>query len=165
MDCDRKMIYLAFYESGIKKKRAGYVIIFTRGESCEIQIFYNGKEIETENALCPVYVFKDGTSVRGEEIILSEGMAATNIKTGRRDFLQSGKSPDRLEAFYLEGVKNGVCGGRPDGQDPCWGMDVTAPESLCLEYTEEARKQNQPVPNLLMRGSLRRCRRPNCRNL
>lgn len=165
MNCERKVIYLSFYESRVKMKKAGYVVIFVRGELCEVQLFFNGKEIETEPKLCPVYVFKNGEQVRGEEVPLTEGMAVTNIKTSRKDFLQRGKNLDWLDAFYLEGVKNGVCTGRPDGQEPLFDMEVTVPGSLCLEYRSEVQKQNQPVPRLPAHGNLCRCRRPNCRNL
>ena len=164
MECDRKMIYLSFAETENREKRAGYVVVFVHGERCEVQIFYNGKE-RKEQVLRPVYVLKDGVRVQGEEITVTEGMAAVTIPANRMDFMHSGISLDCLNAFYLESGHHIVCGGRPDGQEPFFGRTVIVPESLRLEYTEEEQKQNQPGWRPLRGGNLCRCRRPGCRNL
>lgn len=115
MDCGRRMIYFSTYENGVKVRRAGYAGIFIRGTVCDVQLYYRGTESET--AVQPVYIFRDGTVITGKELQLEEGMAATTILTNRMDFMQSGRSLEELEAIYVDGVLSGICGGRLDGQE------------------------------------------------
>lgn len=44
-------------------------------------------------------------------------MAAAAVRTARRDFMQSGQRLEELETVYLDGVKEGICGGRVDGKE------------------------------------------------
>lgn len=117
MFCQRTMIYFSVYKNGAKIKSAGYAAIFTRGENCDIQLYYRGDVTEKAGFLQPVYAFRDGTVVLGAEFPLEEGMGATAHKTMRRDFMQSGRALEELEAIYLDGVKSGICGGRLDGRE------------------------------------------------
>lgn len=116
MECGRTMIYFSTYENGVKTKKSGYAAIFIRGESCDVQLYYRGNEGET-GSLQPVYGFRDGTVVLGTEIAMEEGMAAVTIRTGRQDFMQSGRQFKELEVIYLDGVQSGICGGRLDGKE------------------------------------------------
>lgn len=117
MDCGRIMIYFSTYENGVKTKRAGYAAVFIRGELCDVQMYYRGTACEAEGRLQPVYVFRDGAVMLGTEMVLEEGMAAASFRTGRKDFAQSGRAFEELEVIYLDGVKEGICGGRPDGRE------------------------------------------------
>lgn len=130
MDCGRKMIYFSTYENGVKLRRAGYAAVFIRGESCDVQIYYRGDKEET-GLLQPVYMFRDGSVALGEEIPVDEGMGATVFRTGQQDFVRSGRCFAELETIYLDGVKEGVCGGRPDGRDLSEEAYTTAEQ---LEY-------------------------------
>lgn len=141
MECGRKLIYFSTYENGAKSKKAGYAAIFVRGELCEVQMYYRGPESGEGGNIQPVYVFLDGTVVLGEEIAVEEGMAAAAFQTGRSDFLQSGRSLEELETVYLDGVKEGICGGRLDGQEledaaytlTDWVEEENAPQAVMQE--------------------------------
>lgn len=146
MDCGRSMIYFSTYENGVKTKRAGYAAIFTRGELCDIQIYYRGEVCEEESRLQPIYVFRDGTVVQGEEMLVKEGMAAAAFRTGRSDFIQSGRAYEELEVIYLDGVKAGICGGRPDGRE----LEETAYTLADWVNTEEAVQEKEGLPELLL---------------
>lgn len=138
MDCERHMIYFSVYESGRKVRSAGYMAVFIRGEVCDIQLYYRGKEWE-EGLLEPVYMFRDGTVCLGEKAEVREGMAATAFRTGRRDFVQSGRSFEELEVIYLDGETEGICGGRTDGKE------LEEPVQILSEQEEsEERKEELP---------------------
>lgn len=155
MECGRAMIYFSTYENGVKTKRAGYAAIFTRGEICDVQIYYRGTDREEGEKLQPVYSFSDGTVVLGEEMLSEEGMAAASFRTGRLDFMQSGRALEELEVIYLDGVKDGICGGRVDGQEleeaaytlTDWVETETAPQMVVQE--EELTEQNPVEENAL----------------
>lgn len=117
MECGRKLIYFSTYENGVKVRKSGYAGIFIRGNLCDVQIYYRGTGKEETGMLHPVYIFRDGAVAEGPGIRLEENMAATTIQTSRVDFMQSGRSLEELEAIYMDGVSDGICGGRPDGQD------------------------------------------------
>ena len=117
MECERKMIYFSTYENGAKTKSSGYAAMFIRGDLCDVQLYYRDAGYEEEGMLEPVYMFRDGSVVLGEKIALGEGMAATAFRTGHQDFLQSGRCFEELEVIYLDGVKEGICGGRMDGKE------------------------------------------------
>lgn len=113
----RQLVYFSSYENREKSKRAGYAGIFIRGELCEIQIFYRGRcRPEGREMIQPVYIFRDGSSVEGEEIPLREGMATAGFETASENFLRTGRNIRNLEAIYLEGAADAICGGRVDGQ-------------------------------------------------
>lgn len=117
MDCGRSIIYFSIYENGAKTRPAGYAAVFVRGAVCDVQIYYRAARREEKGILQPVYTFRDGMVVLGSEFSLEEGMATTTFSTGRSDFLQSGRCLEELETVYLDGVKEGICGGRPDGKE------------------------------------------------
>lgn len=118
MDYGRTMIYFSVYENGLKVRPAGYAAVFTKEEVCDIQLYYREiiREENVKRKVQPVYIFRDGTVVKGEELYLQEGMATMAFTTARRDFLQSGRSFEELEVIYLDGIVSGICGGRPDGK-------------------------------------------------
>lgn len=161
MEYGRRMIYLSAYEEERKIRSVGYMAVFLRGEQCEVQLYYRAEAEEEGNKLRPVYVFSDGAVVLGNEIFVEEGMVITSMKTTRRDFLQSGYTFDELETVYLDGVKNGICGGRLDGR----GLkEPTAPESSCLEQKVVKQKES-PAGRCLPPGGNKCCRhRPGFRN-
>ena len=115
MECGRKMIYFATYENGVKVRSSGYAGMFIRGEVCDVQIYYRGVTDSGEEQVSPVYIFGDGTVTQGDTIVIEEGMGAATFRTGRLDFMQSGRSLEELEVIYLDGVASGICGGRMDG--------------------------------------------------
>ena len=117
MECGRKMIYFSTYENGIKTGRSGYAGVFLHGEECEVQLYYRSLEEVNAQGICPVYIFRDGTVKQGEVIPVEEGMAAAGIHTSHKNFMQSGRCLEELDAIYLDGVPVGICGGRPDGQE------------------------------------------------
>jgi len=118
MECGRKLIYFSTYENGVKTRRSGYAGVFIRGAVCDVQIYYRGNGAEEEKQeLHPVYIFRDGTVKEGQKILMEENMAATTVQTSRVDFMQSGRCLEELDSIYIDGVTNGICGGRPDGQD------------------------------------------------
>jgi hypothetical protein len=118
MEYERRLIYFSTYENGVKTKRAGYAAIFVQEQVCNLQIYYRGSMAEVEgSSLQPVYVFRDGTVIRGDRMILSEGMATTSLRTNRQDFVQSGRTFEELEVIYIDGVSTGICGGRTDGRE------------------------------------------------
>ena len=147
MECGRQMIYFSAYENGRKIGRAGYAAIFIRGNVCDMQLYYRGREIEAQvRELKPIYLFYDGTVTEGAIIFLEEGMAATTVHTSRQDFMQSGRALEELEAIYLDGVASGICGGRPDGQELTgeeaytltdWMDTVSETIPVCGEEPEE----------------------------
>lgn len=141
MECGRTMIYFSTYENGVKIKPAGYAAVFIRGEQCDVQLYYRGAVCEEACTLQPVYVFRDGSVVLGQEFAVEEGMAAATIRTGRLDFMQSGRCLEELETIYLDGVKNGICGGRMDGrelEDAAYTLtDWTEQEEITEELKEE----------------------------
>ena len=143
MECDRRMIYFSVYENGVKTRRAGYAGIFLRGNNCDVQIYYreNGGEEEVQGKIQPIYIFRDGTVVTGAEIPLEENMAAAMIHTGRKDFMQSGRCLEELDAIYLDGVSAGMCGGRLDGQELVLEVAYTLLEEK--EAEEKALEENQ----------------------
>ncbi|MBP3568752.1 MAG: hypothetical protein J6K04_06240 [Lachnospiraceae bacterium] len=136
MECGRMMIYFSTYENGVKVKRSGYAGIFIRGTVCDVQIYYRGEEAGQglSQKIQPVYIFRDGTVTTGKEIPLDEGMAAATILTSRIDFMQSGRSLEELEVIYIDGAGEGICGGRPDGQElsmeAAYTLTETMPESI-----------------------------------
>lgn len=161
MEYGRRMIYFSAYEEGEKRRSAGYMAVFLRKESCEVQIYYRAKTEEEGAVLQPVYMFLDGTVVAGSRIFVEEGTAMTSFKTNRQDFMQSGHTPDELETVWLDGVRIGICGGRMDGREL---KSITAPEASCLEQRvvkpKEISAGRCPLP-----GGNRCCRRrPNFRN-
>ncbi|MBO5353234.1 MAG: hypothetical protein J6A77_08050 [Lachnospiraceae bacterium] len=120
MDCGRNMIYFSFYKDGRKTGSAGYAGLFYRGDVCDVQIYYREKTAEetvSEPELRPVYVFRDGKMTEGNVLSVSEGMAVDSFSTDRRNFLESGKSLEELEAVYIAGGTLGICGGRMDGKE------------------------------------------------
>lgn len=144
MDCSRTMVYFSVYANGVKTKSAGYAAIFTRGENCDIQLYYRGTAEEDGCMLQPVYIFQDGTIVLGTEVPLEEGMGMTAHRTMRQDFMQSGRGVEELETIYLDGVKAGICGGRLDGREleeaaytlTDWVDTETVPEPVEREEEE-----------------------------
>lgn len=154
MEYGRKIIYFSGYEDEIKVRNAGYMAVFLKGKQCEVQMYYRATEKEEGGRIQPVYVFLDGTVMPGNEIFVEEGMAAASFRTMRQDFLQSGHSFEELETVYLDGIKDGICGGRVDGR----GLkEFTAPESSCLEQTAVKRKET-PAGPCLRPGGNRCCR-------
>ncbi len=120
MDYGRKMIYFSIYKDGRKMGSAGYAGLFFHGDSCDVQIYYRGavaEEAVDGKELRPVYMFRDGKTIEGSALPLSEGMAVDSFSTDRRDFLQSGKTMEELEAVYITGSFAGTCGGRLDGRE------------------------------------------------
>lgn len=115
-DYCRQLVYFSSYRDREKGNRAGYAAIFIRNELCEIQIYYRGRKKDAEGKVQPVYVFCDGSAVEGEEIAIKEGMATCGFETATENFLRTGRNIHALEAIYLEGTGEGVCGGRTDGQ-------------------------------------------------
>ena len=155
------MIYFSAYEEENKKVSTGYMAVFLRGESCEVQLYYRARTEEDGGKIQPVYVFLDGTVALGSEIFVEEGMAITSFRTVRRDFIQSGHSFEELETVYLDGVKCRLCGGRIDGKEL---KLLTAPGASYLE--QKAAKQKEIPANRcpLPGGSRYRCRIPGFRN-
>lgn len=99
---------------------AGYAGLFYHGDVCEVQIYYRGavtEETKEEQELHPVYLFRDGRMIEGRGISMSEGMAADSFSTDCRNFLQSGRKLEDLEAVYITGGLAGICGGRLDGRE------------------------------------------------
>ena len=118
MEYERRLIYFSTYENGVKIKRAGYAAIFVQEQVCNLQMYYRGSMAEAEgSSLQPVYVFRDGTVIRGDRMLLSEGMATASLRTNRQDFVQSGRRFEELEVIYIDGVSTGICGGRMDGRE------------------------------------------------
>lgn len=118
MEYGRTVVYFSTYENGVKVCRSGYAGIFVRGTVCDVQIYYRGETTCRDGQeLHPVYIFRDQTVVEGDSLRMSEGVAMTAFRTTRRDFVQSGRSLEELEAIYIDGVTAGICGGRPDGQE------------------------------------------------
>lgn len=145
MDCGRKMIYFSTYENGVKTGTAGYAAIFVRGEICDVQIYYRGGPWEEGGVLQPTYVFRDGTVTMDGELLVNEGMASVAFRTGRLDFVQSGRALEELECIYLDGVKNGICGGRPDGQqlsEAAYTLtDPAEEEEIAVQSLERAEEE------------------------
>lgn len=162
MEYGRTMIYFSTYENGMKKRRAGYAGIFTRGNVCDVQIYYreSGEASgDKKPVLRPVYVFRDGTVAEGNGLFFAEGMAVDSFRTGYRDFIQSGRSLEELEVIYIDGVTEGICGGRMDGQDLTEEVAYTLTD--LIETPAEGEKiiveetlQNNIIPE---RWSLARC--------
>lgn len=161
MECGRRMVYFSVYEEENKKRSAGYMSAFFRGQSCEVQLYYRALPEEEGVKLQPVYMFSDGAVVLGNEIFVEEGMAAVSFRTSVRDFLQSGHTLDELELVWLDGVRQGICGGRVDGRGQ---KGIIAPEALCLEQRGVKPKES-PADRRLLPGGSRCCRRrPDFRN-
>lgn len=167
MDCKREMIYFSDYENGVKTRNAGYAAVFLRGDICDVQLYYRGVGGENVGQLQPVYVFCDGTVVLGEKMKLEEGMAAASFRTGSKDFVQSGRSLEELEVIYLDGVPNGICGGRPDGQglkDTAYtltmGADILEAEAPEPELTGKSPERNCGQPELVGKPPERNCGQP-----
>lgn len=148
MDCKRKIIYFSTYENGVKKKSAGYAAFFIRGESCDVQIYYRESAGEKTRVLQPVFMFFDGIVVLGNKFETKEGMAAAFFRTGQSDFMQSGRSLEELETVYLDGVENGICGGRMDGQEL---------EEEAYTLTEQPERLNEAKELPAERWSLQQC--------
>lgn len=165
MDCKREMIYFSDYENGVKTRNAGYAAVFLRGDICDVQMYYRGAGSESVGQLQPVYVFCDGTVVLGEKMELEEGMAAASFRTGAKDFVQSGRSLEELEVIYLDGVQNGICGGRPDGQglkENAYTLTVgeeAADEKTVQHWTLQQYMERLPEMKLPFAGVCRQCRR------
>lgn len=144
----RQLVYFSSYENKEKSSRAGYAAIFIRKELCEVQIYYRGKAGGEENGkeekVQPVYVFQDGSAVEGDEIVLTEGMAADSFETATENFLQTGRKITALEAIYLEGTPEGVCGGRVDGQS-LFGEDTYSVTKWMNTVTEVVTEQEEPM--------------------
>lgn len=154
MECGRSMIYFSTYENGIKTKRAGYAGIFTRGNVCDVQIYYRENGMAAEEKvpeLHPVYVFRDGCVTEGTALFFAEGMAVDNFRTSRRDFMQSGRNLEELEVIYIDGVRAGICGGRMDGQDLTEEVAYTLTDwvEAELEATEKGEKGTREEPAFL----------------
>ena len=116
MEFGRSMIYFSNYTDGVKTGRAGYAGICFKGAGCRIMIYYKGGEKEEGKKIRPVYRFRDGSRLEGEELLVSEGMASMEYESASINFLNSGKSVEHLESVYIEGTSC-LCGGRIDGQD------------------------------------------------
>ena len=120
MDCGRMLIYFSVYENGVKQRQAGYAGLFFRGDTCDVQIYYRGmpeEEYLEGQKLKAVFVFQDRSVAESEPLAFSEGMGTGAFRTSRWNFLESGKSLENLEAVYIDGVVQGRCGGRVDGQE------------------------------------------------
>lgn len=116
MEVGRRMIYFSNYRDGVKMGRAGYAGICVKGTGCRILIYYKGEPGEEGKCIKPVYQFRDGSRIEGEELPVSEGMASAEYETSVGNFLNSGKEAERLESIYIEGTSY-ICGGRLDGQE------------------------------------------------
>ena len=163
MEYGRKIIYLSLYENRVKVRQAGHVGMIVKGQWCEVQIYYRGgtgESVPDGKELRPVFVFRGHQVAEAPGIVVSEGMAMASFRTGKDNFLQSGKSLEDLEYVYLDGISGKVCGGRVDGQElaaeaACtlteW-MDTVAeyiPESgaVCWEEAsmQEGKKRTEPI--------------------
>jgi len=150
MDCGRKLIYFSTYENGEKTRSAGYAAVFFRGDVCDVQLYYRGN-CQEEGVLEPVYMFRDGTVVLGDKMTLKEGMAAAVFRTGRQSFLRSGRCFEELEVIYLDGVTEGICGGKPDGkelEEAAYTLtdikEETVPEEVLPEVCVLEREETTP---------------------
>ena len=83
---------------------------------------------------------------------VAEGIAVTAVHTGQKNFMESGRCLEELEAVYLDGVEVGICGGRPDGQELTgevaytladWIDTVAEVIPICKGETEEAEREQQ----------------------
>lgn len=119
MEYSRRMIYFSVYENGERKRRAGYMGFYCKGKHCNVQIYYREvcQKKETSHQIYPVYMFKDGSTMNGVVLSIVEGMATECFETDIHNFLSSGKTMEDLEAVYIEGVFDGICGGRLDGRE------------------------------------------------
>lgn len=168
MDCDRKMIYLSVYENGVKKKPAGYAAVLLFNDRCHVQLYYRG-DAKEDNCIQPVYLFRDGTVTEGISLPVNEGMAVTSFYTGRSDFVQSGRNFDELEMIYLDGIGEGICGGRPDGKelslpDMILPMQTSVKPEILSEQVREEEEwsleeclKNYPELKLPYDGIRRKC--------
>ncbi len=148
MEYNRQMIYFSVYQNGERKRRAGYMGLYRKGMSCDVQIYYreDRREKEDNQSICPVYLFRDGSSMDGIVLPIVEGMAMGCFETDVKNFLSSGKSMEELEAVYIEGVFDGICGGRLDGQE-LLGEDtysVTKWINKVAEVVEEKKEEFVP---------------------
>ncbi len=116
MECSRKLIYFNRYEDGCKAASEGYAGFFLKGRDCHVQIYYRGDLLEEGRVISPVYEFTDGSRIIGEEMRMSEGMAAASFESRTMNFLESGHGVNELECIYIEGA-GGICGGRMDGRE------------------------------------------------
>ena len=118
MEYSRHMIYFSIYQNGERKRQAGYMGLYCKGNCCNVQLYYRGVLLEENisHKIYPVYMFKDGSVVEGVVVPMLEGMATESFETEIHNFLSSGKSIKDLEAVYIEGSLDGICGGRIDGQ-------------------------------------------------
>lgn len=119
MEYNRRMIYFSVYENGERKRRAGYMGLYCKGNCCNVQIYYRepSQEKEVGQKIYPIYLFQDGSIVDGVALSVVEGMATECFETDIHNFLSSGKKIKDLNAVYIEGVLDGICGGRLDGQE------------------------------------------------
>lgn len=141
----RQLIYFSSYRNKEKAEKAGYAAIFIRNELCEVQIYYRGEgKTESGGKVQPVYVFRDGSTVEGEEIALQEGMAVAGFETATENFLQTGRDITCLEAIYLEGTACGICGGRADGQ-ALFGEDTYSVTKWMDTVTEVVTEQKEEL--------------------
>ena len=145
MEHSRKIIYFAIYEDGIKVRPAGYMTIMSGSGSCEVQIFYRGRE-EEGNRLQPVYVFLDGSVFLGETFPVIAGEGTVRFQTRTADFAESGRSLEELETVYLDGRKSGICAGRIDGRAP---VEVACTKTESKEQPGKTKKE-QGLPYLLL---------------
>lgn len=152
MECGRRMIYFSTYENGVKTRRSGYAGVFIRGNECEVQLFYQSKEEPAAYEICPVYMFRDGTVKQGAMVSVTEGIAATAVYTNQKNFMESGRCLEELEVIYLDGVPEGICGGRLDGQELTgeaaytltdWMDTVAEVIPICKGETEETEETKQ----------------------
>lgn len=151
MEYSRQMVYFSVYQNGERKRRAGYMGLYRKGTDCSVQIYYREDRREEDNnrRVYPVYLFQDGSTIDGVSLAIIEGMATECFETNTKNFLSSGKSIEELETVYIEGVLDGVCGGRLDGQE-LFTKDtysVTKWIDKVTEVVEE--KQEEFVPEVI----------------
>lgn len=147
----RQLVYFSAYRQKEKAEKAGYAAIFIRNELCEVQIYYRGEgNSESKGKVQPVYVFRDGSAVEGEEIVLREGMAVDGFKTATENFLQTGRNITYLEAIYLDGTSYGICGGRVDGH-ALFGEDTYSVTKWMDTVTEVVSEQREELEGATLR--------------
>ena len=149
MEYSRHMIYFSVYQNGERKRRAGYMGLYCKGSLCNVQIYYRetGIEENVRHTIYPIYMFKDGSVIDGAMLQIVEGMATECFETNIHNFFSSGKKIEDLEAVYIEGVLDGICGGRLDGKELLEDTySVTKWLDTVTEVMEE--KTKEPVEEL-----------------
>ena len=151
MEYSRHMIYFSVYQNGECKRRAGYMGLYYKGNGCSVQLYYREVLLDEKinHTIYPVYMFKDGSVIEGVVVPILEGIATESFETEIHNFLSSGKSIKDLEAVYIEGVLDGICGGRLDGQS-LLGEDMYSVTKWLDKVTEVVEEKNvEAVPELI----------------